>query len=52
MSSEAEFREVMGLVFGGQLQPVVDVTWPLERAAEAHARLEEGAGFGKIVLTP
>lgn len=52
MSNDAEFREVMNLVFGGALEPVVDVVWPLERAADAHARLEEGAVLGKVVLVP
>jgi NADPH:quinone reductase-like Zn-dependent oxidoreductase len=52
MAGRAEFRAAMDLVFGGALQPVVDVAWPLERAAEAHRRLEEGQAFGNIVLTP
>ena len=46
------FAEVMGLVVEGSLEPVVDVVWPLERAREAHERLEAGEAFGKIVLTP
>jgi NADPH:quinone reductase-like Zn-dependent oxidoreductase len=29
----------------------VDRTFPLERAAEAHAWLESGSQFGKVVLT-
>jgi NADPH:quinone reductase-like Zn-dependent oxidoreductase len=52
MSNQEEFRAVMGRVFGGDLDPVIDVTWPLERAAEAHARLEAGEAFGTIVLVP
>jgi NADPH:quinone reductase-like Zn-dependent oxidoreductase len=52
MSNQAEFREVMDRVFRGELEPVVDVAWPLERAAEAHERLEAGEAFGKIVLVP
>jgi NADPH:quinone reductase-like Zn-dependent oxidoreductase len=52
MASHAEFVEVMGLVFNGSLEPVVDVVWPLERVGEAHERLEAGEAFGKIVLTP
>ena len=31
--------------------PVIDSTYPLARAAEAHARMESGDHFGKIVLT-
>lgn len=52
MSTVAEFESVMHLVFEGRLAPVIDVTWPLERAAEAHARLEAGEQFGNIVLLP
>jgi NADPH:quinone reductase-like Zn-dependent oxidoreductase len=52
MSNRREFRAVMDLVFSGVLQPVVDVTWPLERARDAHERLEAGSHFGKIVLVP
>jgi NADPH:quinone reductase-like Zn-dependent oxidoreductase len=51
MSGRAEFRTVMDLFVAGALAPVVDVVWPLERAADAHARLEAGRQFGKIVLT-
>lgn len=32
------------------VRPVVDTTFPLDRAAEAHRRLEESAHIGKIVL--
>jgi len=52
MASEGQFRTVMQLVFDGRLAPVVDVVWPLDRASEAHARLEAGEVFGNIVLTP
>jgi NADPH:quinone reductase-like Zn-dependent oxidoreductase len=31
--------------------PVIDRVYPLDRAAEAHAHLESGTGFGKTVLT-
>lgn len=51
MSSQSEFREVMKLVLRGELKPVIDVVLPLERTREAHARLEKGEQFGKIVLT-
>ena len=52
MSSRREFREAMDHVFSGELEPVVDVTWPLERVKEAHERLESAEAFGKIVLVP
>jgi NADPH:quinone reductase-like Zn-dependent oxidoreductase len=52
MSSRAEFRDVMRLVLGGALEPVIDVVWSLDRAREAHERLEAGDQFGRIVLVP
>jgi NADPH:quinone reductase-like Zn-dependent oxidoreductase len=36
----------------GELQPVVDRVWPLERAREAYEALRDGDVFGKLVLTP
>jgi NADPH:quinone reductase-like Zn-dependent oxidoreductase len=51
MSNQREFRQVMRLILRGDLEPIIDVVWPLERAREAHARLEKGEQFGKIVLT-
>jgi NADPH:quinone reductase len=44
-------RTVWPHVEAGRLKPVMDVTFPLERAAEAHARMEAGDHVGKIVLT-
>jgi putative PIG3 family NAD(P)H quinone oxidoreductase len=38
-------------VEAGRVRPIVDQVFPLERAAEAHARMESGAHFGKIVLS-
>lgn len=52
MSNRSEFEEVMRLVFTGALKPVVDRVFPLEQIREAHERLERGAQFGKIVITP
>ena len=37
-------------VEGGRLKPIIDSTFPLSRAAEAHARMELGEHVGKIVL--
>jgi putative PIG3 family NAD(P)H quinone oxidoreductase len=44
-------REVWPLLAAGRIAPVMDRTYPLEAAAEAHARLESSAHIGKIVLT-
>lgn len=35
----------------GLLKPVIDAVFPLERAADAHRRIEGGAHVGKVVLT-
>jgi putative PIG3 family NAD(P)H quinone oxidoreductase len=44
-------REVWPLIAGGAFRPIVDKTFPLEKAAEAHAYLEAGDHVGKVVLT-
>jgi putative PIG3 family NAD(P)H quinone oxidoreductase len=36
---------------GGSLEPVVDSTFALSRAADAHRRMESSANVGKIILT-
>jgi NADPH:quinone reductase-like Zn-dependent oxidoreductase len=52
MSTRTEFHDVMRLVVQDLLRPVVDIVLPLEQARHAHARLESGKQFGKIVLVP
>jgi NADPH:quinone reductase-like Zn-dependent oxidoreductase len=44
-------REVSRLVTARQLAPVIEASFPLERIAEAHARLGRGHLRGKIVVT-
>ena len=46
-----ELRELTELVQGGQLSPHVEEVYPLERAAEAHERVEGGHVRGKVVLS-
>lgn len=43
-------QNVWSLVGEGELRPVMDQTFPLTKAAAAHARMEAGAHIGKIVL--
>ncbi len=43
-------REVWPLVAEGKLRPVINRTYPLADAAEAHRRMEAGEHVGKIVL--
>jgi NADPH:quinone reductase-like Zn-dependent oxidoreductase len=52
MASKAEFEAMLQAAFSGALRPVIDSVMPLDRAREAHERLEAGGQFGKIVLTP
>jgi putative PIG3 family NAD(P)H quinone oxidoreductase len=41
---------VMPLLREGRIKPVMDSTFPLEKAADAHRRMETGEHIGKIVL--
>ena len=43
-------KTVWPYVEGGRLRPVIDHSFPLDRAADAHARMESGNHVGKIVL--
>jgi len=52
MGSPKDFAGLLSLLDSTPVAPpVVDTVFPLEAAAEAHRRLESGAGFGKVVLT-
>ena len=44
-------RVVWPHVEAGELKPVIDTTFPLAQAADAHRRMEAGDHVGKIVLT-
>lgn len=52
MGSHQDFREVMHLIWSGQLKPVIDRVMPLAEGRAAHELLERGEQFGKIVLVP
>ena len=36
----------------GTIRPVIDSTWPLAEAAQAHRRMESGQSVGKLLLIP
>lgn len=44
-------EKVWPLVAAGKIRPVIDSTFPLAKASEAHARMESSQHIGKIVLT-
>jgi NADPH2:quinone reductase len=43
--------KVMPLLRDGRIKPLMDSTFPLERAADAHRHMETSAHIGKIVLS-
>jgi len=51
MGSRSDLLSVMAFLSNGRLKPVVDRTFPLDKAAEAHRYLDSRAQFGKVVLT-
>jgi NADPH:quinone reductase len=50
LAREVEAR-VWPWIEAGQVRPVIDSVYPLARAADAHARIEENGHMGKVVLT-
>lgn len=52
MGTRADFRQVMSLIFAGQLRSVIDEAFALRDVRRAHGRMEQGEFFGKIVLLP
>jgi putative PIG3 family NAD(P)H quinone oxidoreductase len=49
--AKAVETNVLPLLTSGQVRAIVDSTFPLAAAADAHRRLESSAHIGKIVLT-
>lgn len=52
MGTNADYKDVMKLVFAGKLKSVVGATFSLNEAVVAHHALEQGDVFGKVVLLP
>ena len=50
MGTSREFAAMLADVERAKIRPVVDMTFPLARGADAFARLEAGEQFGKVVL--
>ncbi len=51
VTPDGDPTRVMPLVEAGRIRPVVDATFPLERVADAHRRLEAPEHLGKVMLT-
>lgn len=49
--AQAVEHRALPLIADGKIRVVVDSTFPLAEAADAHARMESNAHIGKIVLT-
>jgi NADPH:quinone reductase-like Zn-dependent oxidoreductase len=43
---------MMPLIKSGELKPVIDRTFPLSEAAEAHVYVAGRNQFGKVILCP
>lgn len=48
----ADLRATLDWAAAGRLKPVIDTTYPLDRAAEAFARLRERRTLGKLLVAP
>jgi len=49
--AQALLEKVWPLLEAGRVAPIIDSTFPLAQASDAHKRLESSAHIGKIVLT-
>ena len=50
-ATHEELMTLLPLVVDGTLKPVIDRTFPLEQAADAHRYMADRQQFGKLVLT-
>ncbi|NUU01230.1 zinc-dependent alcohol dehydrogenase family protein [Herbaspirillum robiniae] len=51
VGSRASLEAMMRMMAMHQIKPLIDSTFPLERAAEGFSRMEQGAHSGKIVIS-
>jgi NADPH:quinone reductase-like Zn-dependent oxidoreductase len=51
LGGRRDFDDLMDLVAGGAIAPVVDRSYPLDAVEEAFDRLDSGQQFGKVVVT-
>jgi NADPH:quinone reductase-like Zn-dependent oxidoreductase len=48
----ASLKDILEKIQAGVIKPLVDRSFPLEQAGEAHAYLHAHKNFGKVVLMP
>lgn len=52
MGTQDEARELVGLVAGGRLRPLLHASYPLEQLAQAQTDFKQRHHFGKLVILP
>lgn len=52
MGTPTEYRELMDVLFRGEVEPVIHQVLPLADLQRAHEMLEAGEVFGKLVIVP
>ncbi len=52
MGPQRAYEQVMGLIFEGKLNPIIDAIYPLTEGIEALRKMERGEIAGKFVLNP
>jgi NADPH:quinone reductase-like Zn-dependent oxidoreductase len=50
-ASKADVELLMKLAEAGQLRPIIDSSYPLQRIVEAHRRVDSGRKVGSVVVT-
>ncbi|MFO7794894.1 MAG: zinc-binding dehydrogenase [Promethearchaeati archaeon] len=50
MSNQKEFRDVMRVIFNGQISPAIEKIYNIDDIIEAERYMEKGEQFGKILL--
>ena len=51
MGTKEDMREIVEMLDRGAVRPVIDRTFPLAEAADAHRAMEGANFFGKLLLT-
>ncbi|KIL43059.1 alcohol dehydrogenase [Jeotgalibacillus campisalis] len=52
MGTRSEFKEMLKAIAEGKIKPVIDKSFPLEKAKEAQVYFKKKGKVGKIVLLP